>query len=1084
YLIELQVTGTWHGLLEIDEKNIYQTLPNYLKGEPAPVVDPYVHPEAFKKPQRSGTCAIKCVSSTIYSVMTGILDGNYSQSKEKIDCFKKIKFLWQTQALVNYSRQNLYSGSLLAPSEIGLVKDIVENLGRAADKLLKDGLLAKADLEEIHATFMDVGRRLDDMKSQAIRDDKSSPISCDLRLSPGPYHDHDIGSVEAPSRIQGEERLWDPKSEAAKVQSTEEVFVEFVKNGLQGDFHIESNDPNAFKKITELHAKINNVYDYVYKNHNKGYHDSELREIAKQQLLNKLTHLISQLPIPAEKDSFWDTVPTEDVTKYMREFYSLKVLLQNINFLTEIRHDAEITAMHYILFAINLQLARRLPETKLNGFNVNYHDLVYEMKSPSFIIQDPTIQKKLHSALLYLNPEFKLEQLVENKKSSLGKESKALFAFKQDQGDELIKLGNMEVKEDEVKENETLVYYKKFLENKEIKDELRKRSRILDKRIEYTPQGAEIVTEFYRPVTEKDSALKHLEALFNEPSRGEPFLPESVRLLQSSAILNLQNHYISRLCTGGGFGISSGYTGRISEHLFSTRASVNLKAKSIQVQFDQTSVELNGFIKKADIQDCKLNKRNEFDLKDRIKQNTYVVRQAPVFDLNIDDSRELQMIGVDPYGAVARALSFAKRHVPLIKNTHFQDLLSLHLFSYGRLLYQLQAQPAFASKMGEFFIEAIKHYKQEGDLKICLFLANLGNDLKVFITKAGYEDKMPNFREIVRKELLPQFEENWSDKKEIFETLMCFYKKTEVDDLKQKPLLSQIAEDLIGYKIAKRMAGSGRMNNNEADLIQKRFQSTVENNFEYLGESNPDEGLSNYQTILNNLVRLVVPLSQENSDWVKISDTLYENKNINTTVDIEAGLVTDTKQGNIEVLPQVILDDVIFKKIFKQQVVSCKVQAIHDKKTGKKVGEIYNVNGAEGEELVIRAGNHFANLSFEKGNEQYLADLGRLVDDIPTIFKDEELCIWICRDNPPHLIARKNGEKIFTAQLESAKNSTPFGSVNEAFKVTQIEKIDAQGRGLKLVPFSSMGKLQGVLAPIETSPEYIECWVTQDANAL
>lgn len=1078
-IVELQTVGTWKGLLEIDEKNIYETIPTYLNGKTAPAVDPYAHPEVFKKPQRSGTCAIKCNSSMMYSVMSGILDGDYSQSQERINCFKTIRFLWQSQALVNYAKNNLNDGDSLEAADAALVKDILENLGRGADKLYKDNLLTKADLEEIQATFMDIEKRLEKMKVVKASNENSIPVCCDVKVGIV----NDFAEVEAPVRIEGDVAFWDPAVKGVKVESKEEEFIDFIEGALAEELHIEA-DEKAFEKIKEVHAQIKFVYERVIIHHGNTYKDKELREIAIKQLLNKFAQLISQIPDPAREGSFWDKIPLERAREYMNEFYSLQVLLQNINYLSgELKHDADVTAMNYFLFAINVKLAHRLPETQLNGFKVNYYDLIYEMKSPSFIIKDPRIQKKLQNALIYFDPKFKLEQLVENGKLSLEKESKRLFAFKefQEQG---TTIGRIDVKESKIQENETIQYYKNFIEKKEIRDELYKRGEITVWEIEKTLDGATRYENRKRGLSQEDSILQHVEALFNPPTHGKPFLPESVSILQNSAILNLVHHY-------GDYYDSN--IPKLSEKDFNTQASVNLASVNLEEITVSVRCKTNiNFIDSSDtdIEDglLKKNTPNNFPDTDQVKieqdqrnltkQNTYVVRQENIFGLNIDDSRELQMIGVDPYGTVARALSFAKRHVFLLKEKAFQELLTQHFFNYGRLLSQLQDQPAIVSKIGEFFIEAIKHYQQEADLETCLFLANLGNDLKTFIASEGYKDTMPNFREILRNDLLSQFGEEWSDKRAIFETLMCFYKKTETVALKEKILLSQLSEDLIGLKIAKRMTGSGKRTQNtyEADLIQKRFQSAVEANFEFLSQTDADKGLFDYKTILNKLVKLVVPSSQDDFDWLKFG-TVYKNKNY--TVDIESGVVTDNKQGKIEVLPQKILDNEIFKKIFKDQVESCGVQSLYDKRN-LKVGEIYTVKGASGE-LVVRANDDFSVVSFEKGKYRYLVDCETLAQKFPTLV-DPELEIWVCEEDPAHLIALKGEEEVFRAQLETP--AFPVGSVGQTFTITQITKTDVQKRILEWAPVTSMHKSFKFLKKIESSPAHIECWVTKDTKEL
>ncbi|HEY4832127.1 MAG TPA: hypothetical protein VIH61_06160, partial [Waddliaceae bacterium] len=579
-----------------------------------------------------------------------------------------------------------------------------------------------------------------------------------------------------------------------------------------------------------------------------------------------------------------------------------------------------------------------------------------------------------------------------------------------------------------------------------------------------------------RELRRADTELQHLEALIADRNRCNEarLLPKSVYLLQDSSLLCLHHHYVS-----GQSPVISDFNHIGQNDQFSLR--VNLGDERQQNR--TINVKVNDFpysFYDPRSGDLYLQKQLEEGLtwpfiesvmeplRDMKKQNSFIPTQATLLGLELDASRELQMIGVDPYGAVARVIGFGRHNVDLLKNNLIIDFFRLQLFRNGQLLSQMEDKAAFAKNIRGFFIDAIGHHQQKGDLATCLSLAKLGNDVKVFITQAGYQDVvLPDFRKIVCEEFVKEVNENnklspnakWGAKRLIYETLVTFYEKIDVEDLIKNPFLQgHAATDILGFLIARNMEGQAVKNNHVACAVLLKFKSLLNDHIK-------DGSFFNRDEIFNSAIKLIDHTFKGGSKWEGGPRVYYNDKYI---IDIEEGSIIDKAMGRVGPVPAAILNNEDFKKIFIERIENC-----------KQNGSVYVINEGLPSELTVFF-TIDGGLGFERKIKnkiyRYTPFPNELEQRAPTL-AEPKLCCWVCDDDQDrHMIALEDGKKVFEAQLERG-----HGAPNTiGYTLKKVIKKNDQKRQLRWVPATCFNGLvrNHFLKGLDIfNLQHIECWV-------
>ena len=1013
YLIEIQTTKAWYGNnKEISGKNFYESIPAYLEGSVESGISPIDHPEVFKKKDGCNSGSMKCLSTMLYYTLSGAFEE--ANNDDGIASYKQLKYLWQTHALVSFFR-NLKE--TLSSAEWKLLKDITENVSRIGDKLYKDSLLSEQDLAVLHATLVDIKSKLAAAQINSEEVKKTDPVACHLS-QPIP---EEVGRIQVSIKADIRNNLWDVNNQVIQKSPLEDALKDLGKAQFSFKSEEVSSTLNNLQNIRKIFQNsCQNVRLLVL---NRQLENTQ-KAAARKIILDKLAQFVCELPDPS--DSFWNNIPPEQITQCMEEVYSIMQILKGTSsFVFQNRwnegysaHEADVTAMLYGLYFVNVRLARLQKENCLEGFDL-YHDLLAEVKSPSFMISNSRLQQKLQRVISYFCPKYDLKSQVKETDpiDRLEKRMESLFSFKS-----YIGVGAIHSENSKLDDIATFKYYKQFLKN--IDPEFA--TRLYDPEHggqvivpedywEDTPLGRRLRTRMvHRTLRPSDTEIQKLEALIGDRNRCNEnrLLPKSIYLLQDSSLLCSHHHFVS-----GQNPVISDF-----DHLGQNdHFSLNVELGNQHQQDRTITVKVNNlyryyYERGSEIEDQYLQKQEEefdYDFNDYVmsplrrmkKQNSFIPAQKKLFGLELDASRELQMIGVDPYDAAARVIGFGRRNVDFLKNKFILYFFRLQLFRNGQLLSQMEDKPAFAKSIGDFFINAIQHHQQKNDLETCLSLAKLGNDVKVFITQAGYHDiALPDFRKIVREELIKQVDENgksqktkWSEKRKIYETLVTFSEKIEEEYLvKDTCLQSEAALDILGFLIAKNMEGQAAIDNEITTTILLRYKPL-------LIEHIQDGTFFDRDEIFNSAIKLIDPRYKGKSAW-QGGPRVYHNDNY--IIDIEEGSVIDKQTGRIGTVPSAIINNEDFKKIFAGSIETC-----------KQKGSAYIINeGLENELIVFSTLDD--QIGFErqiKGKTYRYVSIPQELEQQTPILADPKLCYWICdeSDQKRFMVAFKDGEKGF-----------------------------------------------------------------------
>lgn len=892
FFIELQTRPIWDGQLEFSDANIYKPLKKYLKGKVENALDPFNYPEMFKKGQRSGTCAIKAVSTTLYYMLCNAFRGASGNEKAAVRCYKKIKYLWQTQALVDIARE---IDDQITESQLHLLEDVMDNIARAAEKLYKKKQLTDGELEELHATLIEIKGRLEKTKIVKEEVEPTNPMETKFEKEVTPIKE----TIEFNESAIGQQNMIKVSHGQRTLRKVDDILRKLAEDDFK---NLSSIGQHVVKDYLEQAASDFGVVNRTQFSYDFDGLNNENRKAVQQALLDHFARLICRLPIPSTcTETIWDKIPDSEVVGVMEEVYRLQTILHKIQGLDKWgnsrKHDAEFTTMQYALLAINTHLACRLPEAKLKGYTVNYYDLVHEMKSPHFIIKNPLLQEQLNKIIRYFDPKFSLDSfLKKDTKSALKRQCHALFAYKNidEYSDDRFVSGRLTVKKGSIAKDETLRYFEQFLE--EINGDPEKTKKLYSRGTVTEDCGR--FNAKSRPLVPDDSKYDHLAAVICDPWDDDSLLPPAVHILQQSAILCSSTHY-------GRFDIDK-FEKNGKKFILKSKGSEEGGSKR-KISIRVTPWDYSWGENLADIKDGYLKSEGISllvdDQKERIEQNEYMVRQKIQFRQGLDASRKLELLGVNPYAEVARTIEFIKRNVPLLKEKDVQDIIRIHLFRPDRLPFQLKAEPSIAEDMAEALERAIKYYRHLEDVETCLFLAKIGNDFKVFAEKGGFAATMPDYRTVILDEIIPQFKDDLTAKFMAYTTLVSFYEKVDTHEvIKNFEQVKNVAKDVIALSLIRNIHGDlyipdkyGRDERQEFDpkvrAVQLRMMPLIEKML-YDSEDVKNE-------ILNAMIKVIHPEAKEYK-WIGKAPLFISDR---YTINIEDGTLIDKDGGQITRLP-------------------------------------------------------------------------------------------------------------------------------------------------------------------------------------
>ena len=1043
FLLEIHVSPKWAGNFKPTSKTLYEGLFEYLGGKKDEAYDANKHPQVFKTPQRSGSCCVKSISTGLYYHLCGIWGDKEKHPEQAVTAYKKIKFLWERQSLLSQCVHYLPKPSELQakaaivekfdPSTERLFEDIMQNMGRESESLYNKKQLSSNEMVAIHATFLDIRNRIAAIKEFQAKI-LSEKMSCERNYKI-PTDIVQPFSTKIP---------FFPEKNGKVILSSHNFLT--PSEAMSRKIMLE-----PFKKLTEPKEASKTLKSWQHCLEpilSQEYFKRELylfgpRDDFCKVVLDRFQDILCNLPIPNndKAQSFWQQIPEDQILDCMRSVKQLMNMLSFIKLISSNSSSADTITTSYAFLAIMDQLARRIPESGLKSDqNINYYDLLMQVKSPRFINTDLHVQDQLTKVLCYFDPNHSIENDIYKTNGTLFHESlNSLFNFTnyKGKGPELV------IDKDTIKENPTLLYMKQFL---------RWNDPVIKKKLEA------------RGISPSQSLVQQLQLMLWDKSKTvkqESVLPESVQLLQQASIhcaamtrpfarwKILNDSKLTSMERLPDFTFVDGKC--FTEGEYSEEVTWIVPSED---HYDKLLLEpLLNQAKSQQVDKAEESQFNELLLIDykKRRQNEVIYDSKTFFGLNLEDSRELCMLGVDPYDEANRTISFARRHLALLRKSKIQDLIYLHLFKQGRMLSQLSDSPEFADQIAEFLEEALDYYIKASDPQTCLFLIKIGQKMKTAVEKCGIKPQkpFPDFHKIILHTLIPTMKDV-GDIKRSCEMIVKWHTPSKDDGNTDPDTLKKIAETIILTSIVGRL--ETRKQSTESNLGLDLITKTTMNYWmpKVLGVMTNDQVTRD--KILNHALRISIE-EVGHTNWTGEFPTwksgIYE-------IDVEKGSVKKNGQ-ELVTLPDAIVRHEDFKKL--------KIKAISH--VTLKDDHIYIIHPDLIE--ISHITPHFEIRKQINGSKYLLrSDLNiEFGKKYPTIC-DEETTIWMCDGSlnfafAPHCLVLKAEKKPVKIHLDNR---------NDCVRTTAIEQGDYERVPFQYIPSS----LQKILSPIEPNEAYIDCW--------
>ena len=1044
FLLEMNVYPRWDGSIKLGAKIIYEGLLKYLKGKVVGNHDPKKEEYLFKTAQRSGCCAVKAVSTGFYYHLCGIWGGKEKNPEKAVEAYKKVKFMWERQALISQCMSLLPEQSKLQdnpkaveqfyPATEKLIEDIMQNMGREAESLHGKKLLSHEELLSIHATFLDIRERITAVKDYQARVN-SEIMHCERDYQVPQQQSLKI-EIPTPKVNRARKPLdIDPLSHESQIGKLSEQMMSSRVDSLK--------DPKEASKT--LNNWLNTL-EPILTDRQDWFSNPDSCKI----MLNHFQRILCELPIPGANESFWQQVPEDQILDCMRTLQKLMSVLLLVNRgHTAYSHTAETVTTSYACYAIINELANRLPETKLKEAKstVNYYDLLKQIRSPYFLNNDPKIQEQLTKVLKYFDSSYSIDnasQLTDSELAVKAKESLFCYDEKGWNGNEG---PSLKINSVSVKQNKLLGYFAKFLEwdNPEVRKKL--------------------IAQGIYPDEPLEEQLKKMLYGHN------PVLPESVQILQQASLSS------SVICKCHAL-----YTYSASIQSFDQLPSFRFSEKSGKCNWGHpaniTFSDQEGYNVKhlesplTEVVDRDLNPLLVEDYS-KTTQNKIIHEKIAHLGLNLEDSKELSMLGVDPYDEVNRTLSFALRHIPLLKKTQLQDIINIHLFKHGRILSQLKDSPQFAEQMTEFLEEALDYYLKSKDTETCLYLAKIGHRMALFAKHCGIKPQrpFPDFEKIILDSVIPMTK-NYSLIKKNCEMIIKwhppFNQRVGIDDaslqnIAQAVAMASLSSRLQIQGIAEDVGYSGLDHERTGTISKWGLNLETRSTQRYLMpkiKALMERDKIAREKLLNRALNMMISDNEGHYEWSgdfpNYSCGLYE-------INIENGVVK--KNGKeLVTLPESVLRDADFRRL--------KIKTITH--VSKKDNTTYIIYPDE-----IEISYKDPKIEIRKKIDGTIYRLHNaaaysLNNGIPTLFT-EGYEYWLS-EKPgsanQHCLCLKDGEPSIKLGL---------GQIYEDDKqVKSIERGDSEWVAFANIPAS----LKKVLNYIEPNSKYIECWRRKNQTVL
>lgn len=841
-LLELQMRYLWDSSSNVGPGAFYGLCEHYLQGRQEPPHDPEAYPFAYNKPQRAGTCVAKGILRSCELMWSGILDGLPTNEIIKgHETYKLAKVLWQSYYLVKNCKKYLPEGEPLSLKafpdiNIRLIEDISANLRQGMKKLLMDELMPKALAIELEATLDDIACRIAE-RTNALSEKASSIVPPPMDLT---FLAHKPLLIDANMAASSAEAIPLTSSNdddliAFRLQAT--CLYERVRQLTAQPEKMQAHALMTMTKdFSELPGGINKL--------------SNLSQLKKFQnvLLTSLKAFISLFPfaIDSRGAAFWKEIDHKKAEGFIDD------LLKIMKFLALSKSSPEVYLMRYTCLATIDHLVRRQPENRLDGWpQVCCQQFWNRIISTKFILTTKSEETRLFQLMYY----FATPQVRGNSSAKSAewqqKAYELLFCRPFNAQDKLAQCKQLCEKEE----------HSLFFEGICNKDE---------HNIEW---GANLILDegnsnelptwrFYRQWLDKiptnfiASPLEKLAKVITDTS----LLPKNIQQLRQATLLALRVH-----------------PGPLKYEVKGP-LKVAIIPQVIYVRKYQTPLKI--------------------DLQNEIIADQSTISIFNMLTLTLEETREIKLLGADPYSSAMRALTFFQQRVDLLQYSFFREQLRAHLFRAGALTSQLSDCPSFGEYIGAWLTKVLDHYAELGQWRVWLHLALLGQEIKDFVADCGHlPNSFPDICRNICEKVLPRCPP--AEELLAYRVLILMHR---INPGHTDPTFEQITA-YYGWKVAENRLLTDSVNlEDEIILIPMRWEKICQ---AWVAKAS----LNDITPILDSLLEQVAP--SPSGKWINAFPFFVKDR---YSVNLETGTICGP-EGDYTVLPLEVKQDRRFQRL-------------------------------------------------------------------------------------------------------------------------------------------------------------------------
>lgn len=460
-------------------------------------------------------------------------------------------------------------------------------------------------------------------------------------------------------------------------------------------------------------------------------------------------------------------------------------------------------------------------------------------------------------------------------------------------------------------------------------------------------------------------------------------------------------------------------------------------------------------------------------------QNRIMHSTRTLFNLDVRTTRELRMIGLDPYDTVSRTIAFLNRHTSLVENAAIRDYINELLFRPERIHTQLRDNPHLCKKIDAFIRQTVEHYAEVKDIDTCVAVIQLGTKLKESAAEIGITDGFSDYRELVLNTIIPRFEDvhatdgqlddNRAAQLKAYRAIVMMHANNPAAEDLSESKADEIIEDILSLRICRQLQTSGSDVSDADDVLMQQV-------------------LLRYQYLLEDEINdeILTAALQVTGQGSELDDAEWETDDCEVYTCGKYEIDISTGQVFVETRPLVVTPDWITCNETLRRVYPHSF----DSKTCVKVNETHYIlnKGDPKKEVHVSSNDRGDSIEIEmmiKGDlYRYIETPDNLSHSKPTVFDDEVTC-WI--NEYGNMLVFKDGKEKYSLTLDKKAGHCNINSFtrlhDKAFALPFNVKLGIQNPLAEGQEFA-LSDLFVTLFPFEQDPGYIECWGSSDRNKI